>query len=117
MKFKLSLDWLLIFVPITLVLRFVPALANPTALFICSAIAIVPVAGWIGRATKALAARAPTAYAGEKIFCTTSGRVFVAISNFSEPRLATNRTPSRRRNKPSAPAPAAVARSCATSIT
>jgi Ca2+:H+ antiporter len=57
MKFKLSLDWLLIFVPIALVLRFVPALANPTALFICSAIAIVPVAGWIGRATEELAAR------------------------------------------------------------
>jgi Ca2+:H+ antiporter len=57
MKFKLSLDWLLIFVPVALVLRFVPALANPTALFICSAIAIVPVAGWIGRATEELAAR------------------------------------------------------------
>jgi Ca2+:H+ antiporter len=57
MKFKLSLDWLLIFVPIALLLRFVPAFANPTALFICSAIAIVPVAGWIGRATEELAAR------------------------------------------------------------
>ena len=57
MKFKLSLDWLLIFVPVALVLRFVPAFSNPTALFICSAIAIVPVAGWIGRATEELAAR------------------------------------------------------------
>jgi Ca2+:H+ antiporter len=57
MKFKLSLDWLLIFVPIALVLRFWPGLSNPTALFICSAIAIVPVAGWIGRATEELAAR------------------------------------------------------------
>jgi Ca2+:H+ antiporter len=57
MKFKLSLNWLLIFVPIALVLRFVPALSNPTALFLCSAIAIVPVAGWIGRATEELAAR------------------------------------------------------------
>ena len=57
MKFKLSLDWLLIFVPVALVLRFWPGLSNPTALFICSAIAIVPVAGWIGRATEELAAR------------------------------------------------------------
>src|SRR4249919_1795541 len=54
---KPSLNWLLVFVPAALVLRFVPAFANPTALFICSAIAIIPVAGWIGRATEALAAR------------------------------------------------------------
>src|SRR5687767_10145704 len=44
MKFKLSLDWLLIFVPVAILLRFVPALSHPTALFICSAIAIIPVA-------------------------------------------------------------------------
>ena len=54
---KPSLNWLLIFVPAALVLRIWPAASNPTALFICSAIAIVPVAGWIGRATEALAAR------------------------------------------------------------
>jgi Ca2+:H+ antiporter len=54
---KPSLNWLLAFVPAALVLRFVPGLSNPTALFICSAIAIVPVAGWIGRATEELAAR------------------------------------------------------------
>jgi Ca2+:H+ antiporter len=54
---KPALDWLLVFVPAALLVRFVPALANPTALFICSAIAIIPVAGWIGRATEALAAR------------------------------------------------------------
>ncbi|MDQ6860775.1 MAG: calcium/proton exchanger, partial [Verrucomicrobiota bacterium] len=52
-----SINWLLIFVPLALLLRFVPALHHPTALFICSALAIVPVAGWIGRATEALAAR------------------------------------------------------------
>jgi Ca2+:H+ antiporter len=57
MRFKFSLDWLLIFVPIVLLLRFVPAFSNPTALFICSAIAIIPVAGWIRHATEALAAR------------------------------------------------------------
>ena len=54
---KPSLNWLLVFVPIAIVLRFWPGLGNPTALFICSAIAIIPVAGWIGRATEALAAR------------------------------------------------------------
>jgi Ca2+:H+ antiporter len=54
---KPSLNWLLIFVPAALVLRFVPGLSNPTALFICSALAIIPVAGWIGRATEELAFR------------------------------------------------------------
>lgn len=54
---KPSLDWLLVFVPVALALRFLPAWANPTALFICSALAIIPVAGWIGRSTEALAFR------------------------------------------------------------
>jgi Ca2+:H+ antiporter len=54
---KPSLNWLLILVPVALVLRFWPGLSNPTALFVCSAIAIIPVAGWIGRATEELAAR------------------------------------------------------------
>jgi Ca2+:H+ antiporter len=57
MNMKPSLNWLLIFVPAALVLRFWPGSSNPTALFICSAIAIIPVAGWIGHATEALAAR------------------------------------------------------------
>ena len=55
MSLKPSLNWLLIFVPVALVLRFWGG--SPTALFICSAIAIIPAAGWIGRATEALAAR------------------------------------------------------------
>jgi Ca2+:H+ antiporter len=54
---KPSLNWLLIFVPAAFVLRFWPGAANPTALFVCSAIAIVPAAGWIGRATEELATR------------------------------------------------------------
>ncbi len=56
-RIRPSIDWLLIFVPVALALRFVSAWHNPTALFICSAIAIIPVAGWIGHATEALAAR------------------------------------------------------------
>jgi Ca2+:H+ antiporter len=57
MNMKRPLNWLLIFVPIALALRFWPGLNNPTALFICSALAIIPAAGWIGRATEALAFR------------------------------------------------------------
>ena len=57
MKIKLSLDWLLIFVPLAILLRFWPGGSSPTALFVCSALGIIPVAGWIGRATETLAAR------------------------------------------------------------
>ncbi len=52
---KPSLDWLLIFVPIAIALRFVPSFNNPTALFICSCLAIIPLAGWMGKATEHLA--------------------------------------------------------------
>src|SRR4051812_25939311 len=54
---KSWMNWLLLFVPVAIALRFWPAISNPTALFICSAIAIIPVASWIGRATEALATR------------------------------------------------------------
>ena len=57
MKFKPSLDWLLIFVPLAILLRFWPGSISPTALFVSSALGIIPVAGWIGRATEALAFR------------------------------------------------------------
>ena len=49
------LDWLLVFVPVAVALRFVPALENPTALFIVACLAIIPLAGWMGRATEHLA--------------------------------------------------------------
>ncbi len=52
---KPSLDWLLVFVPVAIALRFIPALENPTALFIVSCLAIIPLAGWMGRATEHLA--------------------------------------------------------------
>ncbi len=52
---KPSLDWLLIFVPIAIALRFVPAFENPTALFIVACLAIIPLAGWMGKATEHLA--------------------------------------------------------------
>ncbi len=51
------LTWLLLIVPVAIALRFWPGAENPTALFICSAIGIIPLAGWMGRATEVLAAR------------------------------------------------------------
>jgi Ca2+:H+ antiporter len=54
-RFKPSLDWLLIFVPIAMALRWIPSLHNQTALFIVSCIAIIPLAGWMGKATEHLA--------------------------------------------------------------
>lgn len=50
-----SLNWLLVFVPVAFLLRFVPAFDNPTALFIIACLAIIPLAGWMGRATEHLA--------------------------------------------------------------
>ncbi len=52
---KPSLDWLLIFIPIACALRFVPSLNYPTALFIVSCLAIIPLAGWMGKGTEHLA--------------------------------------------------------------
>jgi Ca2+:H+ antiporter len=54
---KPRLDWLLVFVPVAIGLRFVPAFENPTALFIVSCLAIIPLAGWMGHATEHLAGR------------------------------------------------------------
>ncbi len=54
---KPSLDWLLVFVPVAFALRYVPAWQNQTALFLVSALAIVPIAGWMGHATEQLAHR------------------------------------------------------------
>ena len=56
-KLKPSLDWLLIFVPVAFALRYVPALHNETALFVVAALAIIPIAGWMGHATEQLAHR------------------------------------------------------------
>src|SRR5829696_8410447 len=52
---KPSLDWLLVFVPIAILMRFIPTLENPTFLFLCSCLAIIPLAGWMGKATEHLA--------------------------------------------------------------
>ena len=52
---KPSINWLLVFVPVAVVLRIWPQFGNKTALFICSCLAVVPLAGWMGRATEELA--------------------------------------------------------------
>lgn len=60
MSFRLSLDnalyLLLIFLPVTLVLEYVTH-ASDVALFVTSAIAIIPLAGLMGKSTEMLAAR------------------------------------------------------------
>jgi Ca2+:H+ antiporter len=53
--FRPSLDWLLIFVPVAFALRYVPAWTHQTALFLVAALALIPVAGWMGKATEHLA--------------------------------------------------------------
>jgi Ca2+:H+ antiporter len=47
------LNLLLVFVPIAVVLEFMHA--NPIAIFVTSSLAIIPLAGWMGRATEHLA--------------------------------------------------------------
>jgi Ca2+:H+ antiporter len=51
-----SLDWLLVFAPVTLALELL-APAQHTAMFLCACLAILPLAGWLGHATEHLSAR------------------------------------------------------------
>ena len=51
------MDWLLVFVPVSIALRFVPAWKNDTILFVTSCLAIIPLAGWMGKGTEHLAAK------------------------------------------------------------
>ena len=52
------LDWLLIAVPAALAIRHVPGWRNETLLFLVAGVAVIPLAGWMGRATEHLGARA-----------------------------------------------------------
>ncbi|HXA10104.1 MAG TPA: calcium/proton exchanger [Chthoniobacterales bacterium] len=58
------LDLLLVAGPVAIALRYVPAWRNETLLFLVAAIAIVPLAGWMGRATEQLAARSGSGIGG-----------------------------------------------------
>jgi len=60
---KPSLDWLLIFVPITIGLHYAFP-DNHTLIFVCACLAILPLAGWLGHATEHLAARTGEAVGG-----------------------------------------------------
>lgn len=51
-----NLSWLLVFVPVVLALELGHSQAH-VAIFVCSCLAIVPLAGWLGRATEHLAER------------------------------------------------------------
>jgi len=55
------LNWLLVFVPVAIALEL--SHASALAIFIASALAIVPLAGWMGRATEHLAERLAKALA------------------------------------------------------
>ncbi|MEO5754753.1 MAG: calcium/proton exchanger [Chthoniobacterales bacterium] len=58
------LDIFLLAVPAAIALRYLPGWGSGPALFIVSSVAIVPLAGWMGRATEQLAARSGTAIGG-----------------------------------------------------
>jgi Ca2+:H+ antiporter len=60
---KPSIDWLLIFVPITIALEFFTH-GQDMYLFGASALAIIPLAGWLGKATEHLAERTSEAVGG-----------------------------------------------------
>ncbi len=55
--FQSPLDWLILAVPVAFVIHYVPALHNETLLFGISAVGIIPLAGWMGRSTEAIAER------------------------------------------------------------
>jgi Ca2+:H+ antiporter len=58
------LDLLLLAVPAAIALRYVAAWRNEVLLFIVTAIAIVPLAGWMGRSTEQMAARSGAGLGG-----------------------------------------------------
>lgn len=58
------LDLLLVAVPVAIALRYVPGWQNGTLLFVVAALGIVPLAGWMGRATEQLASRSGAGVSG-----------------------------------------------------
>jgi Ca2+:H+ antiporter len=60
---KPSLDWLLIFVPITVGLHYGMPDAH-TQIFLCACLAILPLAGWLGKGTENLACHTGEAVGG-----------------------------------------------------
>ncbi len=60
---KPSLDWLLIFIPITAWLHYAMPDAH-TQIFLCACLAILPLAGWLGKGTENLACHTGEAIGG-----------------------------------------------------
>ena len=63
LKLKPGLNWLLVFVPITLLLEYVWH-TRAAVVFMCSCLAIIPLGGVMGHATEGLAARAGAGVGG-----------------------------------------------------
>ena len=57
LKMAQPLDWLLVAVPAALAIRYVPSWRNDTLLFFAAGVAVIPLAGWMGRATEHLGSR------------------------------------------------------------
>lgn len=53
--FRPSLSWFLIFVPVAIAIRFVPGWRDDVWLFVFAGLAIIPLAGLMGKATESLA--------------------------------------------------------------
>jgi Ca2+:H+ antiporter len=62
--FRNPLDFLIVALPLALFLRFMPGWEYPTLLFFASAVAIIPLAGWMGRATEELSEKTGPALGG-----------------------------------------------------
>ena len=54
--FQTPLDWLVLAVPAAFAIRFVSAWNNASLLFVVAGVGIIPLAGWLGRATEQIAA-------------------------------------------------------------
>ncbi|MGD2115380.1 MAG: calcium/proton exchanger [Acidobacteriota bacterium] len=63
MRLKPSLDWLLLFVPLAIGLDFF-APERATLIFVCACVAVIPLAGWLGKATEHLAERTSAGIGG-----------------------------------------------------
>ena len=95
----MNLNWLLVFVPVSVGLNWMGA--NPVLVFLTSALAIIPLAGLMGDATEVLATYlGPTV--GGLLNATLGNAPEIIISSFVAPSLyssASRRHPCARRRK------------------
>ena len=62
--FQTPLDWLVLIVPFAFACRYVASFHNESLLFFLAALGIIPLAGWMGRATETLAERVGSGLGG-----------------------------------------------------